>query len=83
MMPEFGDAVRPPKLGDRLVIVLEPGMPLDVALKRSKRAYETAGLAAELRRRQSFESPGGRRRRKHRAALKRAAKRVAWREPDW
>jgi len=59
---------------DSPLVVLVQGMSLDRALHRLKRQTEAAQLGREVRRRQAAESPGQRRRRKHRAALKRAAK---------
>lgn len=48
---------------------------LEVALRELKRRTEAARLAAELRRREGYASPGARRRKKHRAAVRREARR--------
>jgi small subunit ribosomal protein S21 len=74
MAPDRPEGPQCRVLGDRPVVVIEPGTPLDVALKQLKRAYEAAGIGPELRRREAYVPPGERRRRKRRAALKRAAK---------
>jgi ribosomal protein S21 len=49
-------------------------MSLDAALRRLEKAVESARIGPELRRRAAYMPPGERRRRKHQAALKRAAK---------
>lgn len=51
--------------------------PFDVALRRFKRSCEKAGVLAEVRRREFYEKPTQIRKRKHAAAVKRHAKKVA------
>ncbi|MAR89647.1 MAG: 30S ribosomal protein S21 [Pseudomonadota bacterium] len=51
--------------------------PFDVALRRFKRSCEKAGVLAEVRRREFYEKPTQVRKRKHAAAVKRHAKKVA------
>ncbi|MGA0000578.1 MAG: 30S ribosomal protein S21 [Steroidobacteraceae bacterium] len=53
----------------------------DAALRRFKRACETAGVLTELRRREFYEKPTQERKRKKAAAVKRAIKRTV-REPS-
>lgn len=47
---------------------------LDTALRVLKRQVDAAGLLGELRKRQSYASPGERRRRKQRNAVQRRAR---------
>ena len=51
--------------------------PFDVALRRFKRSCEKAGILSEVRRREFYEKPTQIRKRKHAAAVKRHAKKVA------
>ncbi|RMF15890.1 MAG: 30S ribosomal protein S21 [Gammaproteobacteria bacterium] len=50
--------------------------PFDVALRRFKRACEKAGVLSEVRRREFYEKPTARRKRKLAAAIKRHAKKL-------
>lgn len=56
----------------------EPG---DIVLRRFKRACEKDGIISELRRRECFEKPCWRRKRKKAAARKRHLKRLAKEQP--
>lgn len=49
---------------------------VDVALRRFKRACEKAGIMSELRRREYYEKPTERRKRKYAAAVKRHTKKI-------
>ena len=51
--------------------------PFEVALRRFKRSCEKAGILSEVRRREFYEKPTQERKRKHAAAVKRHAKKVA------
>lgn len=78
MRADASSAVRAPRTSRRLAdgptVILEPGEPLEAALRRFKRQVEAAHLDRELRRRAAYEPPAARRRRKHRRAVKRLAK---------
>ena len=50
--------------------------PFDVALRRFKRSCETAGILAEVRKREFYEKPTAIRKRKAAAAVKRYAKKL-------
>ncbi|MFJ2365755.1 30S ribosomal protein S21 [Pseudomonas sp. NPDC087697] len=50
--------------------------PFDVALRRFKRSCEKAGVLAEVRSREFYETPTSERKRKAAAAVKRHAKKV-------
>ncbi len=53
--------------------------PVDVAIRRFKRACEKAGVLADVRQREFYEKPTQARKRKKAAAVKRYKKKV-WRE---
>ncbi len=53
--------------------------PVDVAIRRFKRACEKAGVLADVRKREFYEKPTQARKRKKAAAVKRYKKKV-WRE---
>ena len=51
--------------------------PFEVALRRFKRTCEKAGVLTDVRKNEYFEKPSQERKRKHAAAVKRQAKRIA------
>ena len=55
-------------------IVVREKEPIEVALRRFKRQCEKAGILTEVRKRQFFEKPSLRRKRKADSARKRALK---------
>lgn len=55
--------------------------PSDVVIRRFKRACEKDGIISELRKREAFEKPCWRRKRKKAAARKRHLKRLAKEQP--
>jgi small subunit ribosomal protein S21 len=55
-------------------IVVREKEPFEVALRRFKRQCEKAGILSEVRKRQCFEKPSLRRKKKAIAARKRAVK---------
>jgi len=57
--------------------LIDAGEPIDTALRRFKKACDKATVFGEMRRRESYLSPGARRRRKHAVAVKRAKRRLA------
>jgi small subunit ribosomal protein S21 len=61
-------------------VVVEPDESFESALKRFKKQCEKAGLMSELRKRQHYEKPSVKRKRKTLAARKKAKKRE--RAPD-
>jgi small subunit ribosomal protein S21 len=58
------------------VIKLKDNEPFEVALKRFKKTVEKAGVLTELRRREHFDKPSVRRKKKAAAARKRALKKL-------
>jgi small subunit ribosomal protein S21 len=56
-------------------VVVEPDESFESALKRFKKQCEKAGLMSELRKRQHYEKPSVKRKRKALAARKKAKKR--------
>ncbi|MEJ2669352.1 MAG: 30S ribosomal protein S21 [Gammaproteobacteria bacterium] len=58
-------------------IKVKENEPFDVALRRFKRCCEKAGVLPEVRRREFYEKPTQERKRKHAAAVKRHAKKIA------
>ncbi|MBI2153759.1 MAG: 30S ribosomal protein S21 [Candidatus Rokubacteria bacterium] len=56
-------------------VIVEPGEPFELALKRFKKQCEKAGLLSELRKRQHYEKPSVKRKRKALAAQKKAKRR--------
>jgi small subunit ribosomal protein S21 len=61
-------------------VIVEPDESFESALKRFKKQCEKAGLLSELRKRQHYEKPSARRKRKALAARKKAKRRE--RSPD-
>lgn len=58
-------------------VKVKEGEPFDVALRRFKRSCEKAGVLADVRKREFYEKPTQERKRKHAAAVKRHAKKLA------
>jgi small subunit ribosomal protein S21 len=56
-------------------VVVEDNEPIDKVLKRFKKECQKAGIPAELRRREHFEKPSVRRKRKIEAARRKARRR--------
>ncbi len=59
------------------LIHVEEGEPIDRALKRFKKECQKAGIQAEVRRREYYEKPSVKRKRKDEAALRKMRRRVA------
>ncbi len=57
-------------------VKLRENEPFDIALRRFKRACEKAGVFNEKRRREFYEKPTAKRKRKAAAAVKRYAKKL-------
>lgn len=57
--------------------------PFEVAMRRFKRSCEKAGVLAEVRRREFFEKPTWKRKRKAAAAVKRNQKKVSRETRRW
>ena len=55
---------------------VKEGEPFESALKRFKKQCEKAGILSEVRRREHYEKPSVKRKRKALAAKKRAMKRI-------
>ena len=55
-------------------VKVKEGEPFELALRRFKKQCEKAGILSELRRREHYEKPSVRRKRKLIAAKKKAAK---------
>lgn len=58
------------------IVKVRDNEPFEVAMKRFKKAVEKAGVLTELRRRESFDKPSVRRKKKEAAARKRALKKL-------
>ncbi len=56
---------------------MREGEPFEAALRRFKKQCEKAGVLTELKKREHYEKPSVRRKRKSLAARKRALKRMA------
>ncbi len=56
-------------------VIVEENEPIDKALKRFKKECQKSGIPAELRRREHYEKPSVRRRRKVEAARRKARRR--------
>ena len=59
------------------IVKVRENEPFDVALRRFKRSCEKAGVLSEVRRREFFEKPTWKRKRKKAAAKKRHLKKLA------
>ncbi|MGB9690569.1 MAG: 30S ribosomal protein S21 [Candidatus Sumerlaeaceae bacterium] len=57
------------------VVAVDPNEPLDKVLKRFKKECQKAGILSEVRRREHYEKPSVRRRRKIEAARRKARRR--------
>ncbi|GAB4311984.1 MAG: hypothetical protein Kow0059_02230 [Candidatus Sumerlaeia bacterium] len=57
-------------------VTVEENEPIDKALKRFKRECQKSGIPAELRRREHFEKPSVRRKRKMEAARRKMRRRM-------
>ena len=58
------------------VVKVKENEPFEVAMKRFKKQVEKAGILTELRRREYFDKPSVRRKKKAAAARKRALKKL-------
>ena len=58
------------------VVKVKDNEPFEVALKRFKKSVEKAGILTDLRRREHFDKPSVRRKKKAAAARKRALKKL-------
>lgn len=58
-------------------VKLKEGEPVDVAIRRFKRACEKAGILADVRKHEFFEKPTQERKRKKAAAVKRHLKKLS------
>jgi len=56
-------------------VVVEDGEPIDRALKRFKKECQKAGIPAEVRRREYYEKPSVRKKRKKEAAVRKLRRR--------
>ena len=73
--PAFPVAKDQPREVDPGFVIVEPDESFENALKRFKKSCEKAGLMSELRKRQHYEKPSVKRKRKTLAARKKAKKR--------
>ena len=55
-------------------IEIHPGESLDIALKKFKKRIQKAGTLSEIKRRERYEKPCERRKRKREASVRRARK---------
>ncbi|MBM4384726.1 MAG: 30S ribosomal protein S21 [Deltaproteobacteria bacterium] len=58
------------------IVKVRDNEPFEVAMKRFKKTVEKAGVLTELRRREYFDKPSVRRKKKEAAARKRALKKA-------
>jgi small subunit ribosomal protein S21 len=58
------------------IVKVRDNEPFEIAMKRFKKSVEKAGVLTELRRRESFDKPSVRRKKKEAAARKRALKKL-------
>ena len=74
---EWARAPGAEEIGRRMpVIKIKDNEPFEVAMKRFKKQVEKAGILTELRRREYFDKPSVRKKKKAAAARKRALKRL-------
>jgi small subunit ribosomal protein S21 len=59
------------------VVRIEEGEPLDKALKRFKKECQKSGILAEVRRREHYEKPSVKRKRKIEASRRKARRKLA------
>lgn len=64
------------------IIRIRDGEPYEVAIKRFKKQCEKGGVLAEIRKREHYEKPSVKRKKKSLAARKRALKRTFGPPPD-
>jgi len=55
-------------------VEVNPNEPIEVALKRFKKKIQKAGILSEIKRRERYEKPSVKRKRKREAAQKRSRK---------
>jgi small subunit ribosomal protein S21 len=73
--PQYPPAPRPSRGGDDMSgIRVKDGESIESALKRFKKATEKAGILSEIRKREHYEKPSVKRKKKMLAAKKRAVK---------
>lgn len=53
-------------------VIVKPGEPIDVALKRFKKAVMNSGITKEARMHERYEKPSDRRRRELKASIRKA-----------
>jgi len=58
------------------VVKLKDNEPIEVAMRRFKKQVEKAGILTELRRREAYDKPSVRKKKKAAAARKRALKKL-------
>ena len=63
------------------VVRIREGESFESAVRRFKKSCEKAGILSELRKREHYEKPSVRKKKKALAARKRALKKVRFREP--
>jgi len=57
-------------------VFVQRGMPIEKALRYFKKSVEKAGILGEIRKRESYDKPSVRRKKKEKAAQKRLLKKV-------
>ncbi|MCB2154281.1 30S ribosomal protein S21 [bacterium] len=57
-------------------VVIEEGEPIDRALKRFKKECQKAGILSEVRRREFYEKPSVKKKRKQEAAIRKMRRRL-------
>ena len=55
-------------------VEINPGEPIDLVLKKFKKRIQKAGTMSEIKRRERYEKPSERKKRKQEAAVRRARK---------
>ena len=55
-------------------VEISPGEPIDLVLKKFKKRIQKAGTMSEIKRRERYEKPSERKKRKTEAAVRRARK---------
>ena len=64
-------------------IMIREGDSFEAAIKRFKKQIEKAGILSEVRKREAYEKPSVKRKKKAAAARKRAMKKGPRRSRDW
>jgi len=72
----FGIAARSQPRKKLTTVILKPDEPVEVAIRRFRRAIERTGLIPELRARKAYEKPTAERKRKKAAAVARLRKQI-------